>query len=71
MPILRILWTDRTENVSSIIAWSLVAWGTCPQSCSLAAAVVLSPVYIAVTSQRVYMSQYLKVVEIACFRDKE
>jgi hypothetical protein len=35
--------TDRTENVSSIIACSLVAGvTTCPQSCSLAALVVLS-----------------------------
>jgi hypothetical protein len=41
--------TDRTENVSSIIARSLVAGETCPQSCSLATAVVLSPVYTAVT----------------------
>jgi hypothetical protein len=36
--------TDRIENVSSIIACSLGAGGTCPQSCSLATAVVLSPV---------------------------
>jgi hypothetical protein len=36
--------TDRTENVSSIIACSLVAGGrTCPRSCSLATAAVLSP----------------------------
>jgi hypothetical protein len=32
---------------------------TCPQSCSLATAVVLSPVYTAVTWQWVSMSQYL------------
>jgi hypothetical protein len=50
--------TECTENVSSIIAYSLVAVETCPQSCSLATAVVLSPVYIAVTWQWVYMSQY-------------
>jgi hypothetical protein len=41
---------DRTENVSSIIACSLVAGETtCPQSSSLATAVLLSPVYTAVT----------------------
>jgi hypothetical protein len=40
--------THRTENVSSIIACSLIAWQTtCPQSCSLATAVVLSHVYLA------------------------
>jgi hypothetical protein len=45
--------TDRTENHSSIIACSLAAIETrCPQSCSLATAVVLSPVYTAVTWQR-------------------
>jgi hypothetical protein len=44
--------TDRTENISSIIACSLVAGETaCPQNCSLATAVVLSPVYTAVTWQ--------------------
>jgi hypothetical protein len=31
---------------------------TCPHSCSLATAVVLSPVYTAVTWRWVYMSQY-------------
>jgi hypothetical protein len=52
--------TDRTENVSSIIACSLVAGETtCPQSCSIAMAIVLSPVYTAVTWQRVFMSQYV------------
>jgi hypothetical protein len=50
--------TDRIEDVSSIIACSLVAGETtCPQSCSLAPAVVLSPVYSAVTGPWVYMSQ--------------
>jgi hypothetical protein len=35
------------------------AWGeTCPQGCSLATAVVPSPVYTTVTWQWVYMSQY-------------
>jgi hypothetical protein len=54
--------TDRTENVFSIIACSLVAGKTtCPQSCSLATAVVLSPVYTAVTWQQVHMSQYGEV----------
>jgi hypothetical protein len=49
----------RTENVSSIISRSLVAGETtCPQSCSLATDAVLSPVYMAVTWQWVYMSQY-------------
>jgi hypothetical protein len=38
---------------------SLVAGETtCPQSCSLATGVVLSPVYTAVTWQQVYISQY-------------
>jgi hypothetical protein len=40
--------TDHTEHVSSIIACSFVADKTCLQSCSLATAVVLSPVYTAV-----------------------
>jgi hypothetical protein len=43
---------DCTENISSIIVSSLVAGETCPRSCSLAAAVLLSPVYTAVTWQR-------------------
>jgi hypothetical protein len=52
--------TNHTEDSSSIIACSLVAGETtCPESCSLATAVVLSPVYTAVTWQLVYMSQYL------------
>jgi hypothetical protein len=34
------------------------AWGMCPQSCSLATALVLSTVYTAVTWQWVNMSQY-------------
>jgi hypothetical protein len=51
--------TDVAENVFSIIACSLVAVETtCPQSCSLATAVLLSPVYTAVTWQWVYMSGY-------------
>jgi hypothetical protein len=43
--------TDRTENISSIVACFLFVTETttCPQSYSLATAVVLSPVYIAVT----------------------
>jgi hypothetical protein len=50
---------DLTENVSSIIVCSLVEGESkCPQSCSLATAAVLSPVYTAVTWQCVYMSQY-------------
>jgi hypothetical protein len=54
---------DRTETVSSSIACSVVAGKrTCPQSSSLAAAVLLSPVYMAVTWQWVYMSQYVNVV---------
>jgi hypothetical protein len=36
----------------------------CPQSCSLAKAVVLSPVYTAVTWQWVYISQYLPPLEL-------
>jgi hypothetical protein len=49
---------DHTEYVSSIIVCSLVAGETCPQSWSLATAVLLSPVYTAVTWQWVYMPQY-------------
>jgi hypothetical protein len=57
-----------TENVSSIIACSLVAGATtCPQRCSLATAVVLSPVYIAVTWQWVYMSQYYTLQHVSAF----
>jgi uncharacterized membrane protein YphA (DoxX/SURF4 family) len=47
-----------TEIVSAIIACSLVAVETCPKSCSLGTAVILSPVYVAVTWQWVYMSEY-------------
>jgi hypothetical protein len=48
---------DRTENISFIFQCSLVAGEmTCPQSCSLATAVLLSPVYTAVTCQWVYIS---------------
>jgi hypothetical protein len=39
---------------------TLVSKETCPQSCSLATAVVLLPVYTAVTGQWIYMSQYIK-----------
>jgi hypothetical protein len=57
------LGTDRTENVSSIIACSVVAGETtCLQSCSLATAVILSPVYTAVTWQWVYMPQYTETL---------
>jgi hypothetical protein len=57
------LGTDRTENVSSIIACSIVAGATtCLQSCSLATAVILSPVYTAVTWQWIYMPQYTKTL---------
>jgi hypothetical protein len=43
---------DRTENVSSVTACSLVAGETTsPQSSSLATAFVLSPIYTAVTWQ--------------------
>jgi hypothetical protein len=42
---------DRTENVSSIIVFLLVAGETWPQSCFLAVALVLPPVYTAVTWQ--------------------
>jgi hypothetical protein len=50
--------SDRTQNVSSTTARSLVAGKRCPQSCSLVRAVVLLPVYTAVIRQWVYMSQY-------------
>jgi hypothetical protein len=54
--------TDRIENVSSIIACSLAAGKTtCPQSCSIVTAVVLSPVYTAVTWHWVCMSQIYEV----------
>jgi hypothetical protein len=43
-----------------IIAYSLVVDEiTCPESCFLATAVVLSLIYIDVTWQWVYMSKYL------------
>jgi hypothetical protein len=52
--------TDISQNFSSIIACSLVVGETtCPQSCSLATAVVLSLVYTAVSWQWIYMSQQL------------
>jgi hypothetical protein len=44
--------TDHTENVCSLVAGKT----TCPQSCSLTG--MLSPVYTAVTRQRVYMPKY-------------
>jgi hypothetical protein len=60
-------WTTRSfyvtpartpQKTSFIIECSVVAGETtCPQSCSLATAVVLSPVYTAVTCQWVYTSQ--------------
>jgi hypothetical protein len=49
------------ENVSSIIACSLFARETCPQSCFLATAVVLWLIYTADTWRWVYMSQYANV----------
>jgi hypothetical protein len=53
--------TDRLENIYSIIVCSLVAGETTyPQNCSLATAVVLSPVYTAVTWQWLCMSQYVR-----------
>jgi hypothetical protein len=53
----------RTENISPIIVPSLVAGETTyPQNCSLSTAVVLSPIYTAVTWQWVYMSQYLSKI---------
>jgi hypothetical protein len=45
---LYILGMDGIEIIS-IIAYCLAAGETCPQSCSLATAVLLSPVYTAVT----------------------
>jgi hypothetical protein len=42
------LFTELTENTSSIIACSLVAGERCPHSCSLATSVVMLPVYTAV-----------------------
>jgi hypothetical protein len=54
------LGTDCTENSASIIACSVVAVETSRQSRSLPTAVILSPVYTAVTWQWVYMPQYSK-----------
>jgi hypothetical protein len=52
--------TDCTKNISSIIACSLAARETtCSQSCFPATAVMLSPVYTAVTWQCFYVSHYL------------
>jgi hypothetical protein len=49
----------RTAQKTSITLLRVLVTGeTCPQSCSLATAVVLSPVYKAVTWRWVYMSQY-------------
>jgi hypothetical protein len=57
---------DHTENISPIIAPSLIAGvTTCPQNCSLSTAVVLPPVYTAVTWQWVYMSQYLSKIHFS------
>jgi hypothetical protein len=50
---------DLTENVSSIIACTHIAGETtCPQSCSLVTAIVVSPVYTAVTWQWVCIQYY-------------
>jgi hypothetical protein len=55
--------TDRTTNVSPVIAFSLVARDTtCLQSCSLATAVVLSHVSTAVTWQWVYHATFFKLI---------
>jgi hypothetical protein len=54
-------YTDRTENVYSIIACFFRCRGTCSQSCSLATAFVLSPVYTALAWQSVYTSQYYEL----------
>jgi hypothetical protein len=43
---------DRTENVFSIITCSLVSGETCPQSCYLSMAVVLSPSYTPVACSK-------------------
>jgi hypothetical protein len=49
---------DRVENVFYIIACSLVTVETCPQSRSLATAVVMSPIYKVSIWQCVYVSEY-------------
>jgi hypothetical protein len=49
------------KNVFSIITCFLVVGETCPQSCFLARAAMLSPVYTVVTWQWVYMSQYVNM----------
>jgi hypothetical protein len=53
--------TDLTENVSSIIACSLIG-ETCPQSRSQATVFVLSPSHTAVIWQWVYISEYSNVL---------
>jgi hypothetical protein len=56
------LTTAQKIYIYSIIACSLVAEETiCPQICSLATALVMLPIYAAVTWQLVYMSQYRTV----------
>jgi hypothetical protein len=49
--------TNRTENISSTVARSLVAEETFPNNCYLATAVALPPAYISVTWRCVHMSQ--------------
>jgi hypothetical protein len=50
--------TGRTAIFSPIIAGSLISGEMFPQSCSLATAAVLLPVYTAVTWQQVSVSKY-------------
>jgi hypothetical protein len=66
--LLHTLGTDCTENISSIIACSLVAGEALfPQKCSLAIVVALSPVYIAVAmtgSTSHYFSFYVATIYV-------
>jgi hypothetical protein len=54
------------KRFSNIAYFPFAGEKTCPQSCSSATAVVLSPVYIAVIWQRVYISQYAQLRYIVC-----
>jgi hypothetical protein len=57
--------STRTAEKTSLVLFCALVGETCPQSCSLATAVVLFPVYTAVTWQWVYMSEhFLRVPEL-------
>jgi hypothetical protein len=70
-PIKEIIWNEEPLMGVEVCFWSratsqssvVAGETTCPKSCSLATAVILSPVYTAVTWQWVYMSQYTHTVQ--------